>query len=280
MLNFTSVMCFLLVSMDCNAFQYNLCGKYADFSRKLGLLMCESNDVNGRRARRSLAVKTGEHTYASWSRSSSQPPVRNIVDDGFFDEDEDEDEDKGQGGEDAPRDSIESLRTAAKELYDSIFFYGLEMGSPEKSRRTPKSKRKSPFLTNSELIGEELLDEPELSLDQLRSERGIQSAGFSRSKAGPIPRLSRGKEGRTQRALPRPTSRPQSRRRADTEPKVSDRLAFLEEEIAYLEEEIVVLDVAVEAADTERDALSYARRRDALQDKLDMLNTEYIGMIQ
>ena len=98
-------------------------------------MVVNRGDDEGVGSKRST-VKAGEHTYASWGTSTKLEGVYNKSDDkNFFFEDEEGDlDDQGQV------DMIAYIRDTASRVYDSIFFYGLEMGSPERSQRTPKSK--------------------------------------------------------------------------------------------------------------------------------------------
>jgi hypothetical protein len=177
------------------------------------------------------------------------------------------DDDRGEGEGSVgdvsppPDDALETLRSTASKMYDSIFFYGLDnMGSADKSRRTPKSKKRSSFFTNSELIGEELMESPSASIDALRKTRST-----------PAPRSS------PSTSLSPQQQQQQRRASARVDRGVAERLRFLEGEISFLKEELEIQEIAAEAGNA-AELADYDVRKEELLNELDVLNADFITL--
>ena len=214
---------------------------------RAGRSVVMNHDGDGEMAQKLSTVKVGEHTYASWGTETDNrgPNCGADENDFFLEDDEGDVDDQGQV------DMTEYIRDTAARAYDSIFFYGLDIGSKARSQRTPRSNRRSPFFTNSELIGEELMDSPKVDLDVLRKERPISVTPAS-----------------AQRRMTTRTGTDNG----GTE--VVARLHFLEEEIAFIREELEVLEVTIEVGDVPG---SLERKMRMLND-LDTLNIEYVNL--
>jgi hypothetical protein len=213
-------------------------------------------------------LKTSEHTYASWNLGEAENEKGEYVNE-HFDSNlsstslkrqdfmgftcEDGDSDESEDVDTLPRDLVSPLRDIVSQVYDSIFFYGIE-NDDSKGRRTKKYRRgrKSPFFTESEVIGREIIDNPEKSMIEIESN--------SRDRIG---------SGHSSTMV-------------NESNKIASRILFLDDELERLEEEINILEVTLAVDDgvmSRQEIKNAEMRRQRLQDVIDAYQIEYVSLM-
>lgn len=214
--------------------------------------------------------KTGRHTYASWdSTKSSEDQLPK-----YDEDDNDESEEFRQG----------PILSFFKKLYDFILFYGLDPPPTEstnknfsqnKVKSSKKSKKTSPFFTESERMSEDFINSRYSSED---SYTDTENNNYDDRQV--TSKRSSSKSGRPDISSIRPTTTSSTTTKNMQSTLVSiESLQYevdnLDMKIKELMEEIDILDITIAAAAAEASGLS--ERRDQLADELEVLQIEYIS---